>query len=115
MTPIKPEIKLFTDQDADSISIHIDSLIIVYRGNYYHLQGGTRDTIHVFRQSIALYVLNVNKSLGRMALNAYMVPQPDPINAVHMHTPQEIIEHLGSDWEQLPPKTIVEKLMNYLY
>lgn len=114
MTPITPELKLFTDQNADSTSIHIDSLVIMHRGNHYHLQGGTRDIIHVFQQSIALYVLTINKSFGRMALNAYMVPQPDAINGIYLHTPQEIIDHLGPEWEQLAALDITLKLINYL-
>ncbi|HJV66246.1 MAG TPA: hypothetical protein VJ550_10965 [Geomonas sp.] len=115
MTPITPELKLHTHQDTDSTSIHIDSLIIMYRGNHYHLQGGTGATIHVFTQSIAIYVLTIHKGLGHMALSAYMVPQPDALNGVYMNTPQEIIDHLGHEWEQLPPEAIVEKLMDYLY
>ncbi|GFO57323.1 hypothetical protein GMSM_43300 [Geomonas sp. Red276] len=115
MTPIKPELKLCTDHDTDSASIHIESLIIMYRGNYYHLPGGTRDIIHVFAQSIALYALTINKAFGRMALNAYMVPQPDALNGIYLHTPQEIIDHLGTDWELLSPEAIVEKLMDYLF
>lgn len=114
MTAITPELKLFTGQDADSSSIHIDSLILVYRGNHYHLQGTTGDTINVFTQSIAIYVLTINKGYGRMALNAYMVPQSDAINGVYMHTPQQIVDHLGPDWEQLPPLDITMKLIDYL-
>lgn len=115
MTAITPELKLFTDQDADSSSIHIESLIFVYKGNDYHLHGGSGDTIHVFTQGIAIYVLTINKGLGHMALSAYMVPQPDALNGVYMHTPQEIVDHLGPSWEQLPPLAIVEQLMDYLF
>lgn len=115
MTAITPELKLFTDQDADSSSIHISSLVLMYRGNHYHLQGSTGDAIHAFTQSIAIYVLTINKGLGHMALNAYMVPQPDALNGVYMHTPQEIVDHIGPEWEQLPPEAIVEQLMDYLF
>jgi hypothetical protein len=115
MTTIKPEIKLFTNQDADSTSIQIASLTLVYKGNHYHIQGGTGDTIHVFTQGIAIYVLTINKGYGRMNLNAYMVPQPDAINGVFLHTPKEIIDHLGQEWEQLSPTAIVESLMDYLF
>jgi hypothetical protein len=31
------------------------------RGNHYHLPGGTGDTINVFTQSVAIYVLAINK------------------------------------------------------
>lgn len=115
MTAIKPDVKLFTNQDADSTSIQINSLVLAYKGNHYHLPGGTGDTIHVFTQSIAVYVLTINKGYGRMALNAFMVPQSDAINSVYMHTPQEIIDHLGSKWERLSPRAIVESLMDYLF
>jgi hypothetical protein len=115
MHQITPTIKLFTTQNADSSSVQIDSLILVYKGNHYHLPGGTGDIIHVFTQGIAIYVLTINKGYGRMSLNAYMVPQPDAINGVYMHTPQEIIDRLGRGWELLPPEVIVEKLMDYLF
>jgi hypothetical protein len=115
MIAITPTIQLFTNQDADSNSIQIDNLNLVYRGNYYHIPGGTGDTIHVFTQSIAIYVLTINKGYGRMSLNAFMVPQPDAINGAYLHTPQQIVDHLGAEWEQLPPLAIVEKLMDYLF
>jgi hypothetical protein len=115
VTAIKPALKLITNQDTNSTSIQIESLTLVYKGNHYHLPGGTGDTIHVFAQSIATYVLTTNKGYGRMALYAFMVPQPDAINGAFLHTPQEIIDHLGHDWQQLPPEAIVEKLMDYLF
>lgn len=114
MTAITPTIKLFTSRGDDNASIQINSLILAYNGQHYHLQGGTGDTIHVFTQSIAIYVLTTNKGHGRMALNAYMVPQPDVINGVYMHTPQDIEETLGTDWEQLSALDITLKLINYL-
>jgi len=114
MTTIKPEVKLFTNQDADSTSIQINSLNLVYKGNHYHLPGGTGDTIHVFTQSIAIYVLTINEGQGRMALNAFMVPESDPINHVYLHTPQDIKDILGAKWEQLSPKVITMKLLDYL-
>lgn len=113
MIPIKPTLKLFTS-DKDNTGIHINSLILEYQGNYYHLPGSTNDTIHVFEQSIALYVLTINRSIGTICLNAYMAPEPDPINTVYMHTPQNIKEMLGVKWEQLSPETIAHKLINYL-
>ncbi|QXE88126.1 hypothetical protein KP003_06930 [Geomonas nitrogeniifigens] len=114
MTAIKPEIKLFTNQDTDTASIQITSLILAYNGNYYHLQGGTGDTINVFIQSIAIYVLTINKGNGHMGLNAFMAPEPDPINGVYLHTPQDIKESLGGKWEQLSPKAITMKLIDRL-
>ncbi|UFS71759.1 hypothetical protein LPW11_06085 [Geomonas sp. RF6] len=114
MTAIKPTIKLFTSQDDDSNGIHINSLILDHGGNNYQFQGGTHDTIHVFTQSIALYVLTINKALGTMGLHAFMAPEPDPINTFYMHTPKDIKETLGAKWEHLSPKRIVEKLINCL-
>jgi hypothetical protein len=114
MTAIKPTIKLFTTQEDDNNSIHINSLILVHHDNHYQFHGGSNDTIHVFGESIALYVLAINKSNGTIGLNAFMQPEPDPINSVYLHTPRDIKETLGAKWEQLSPKTITMKLINYL-
>ena len=114
MTAIKPAIKLFTSQEDETKGIHINSLILEYNGNNYHLPGGTNDTIHVFTQSIAIYVLSINKGNGTMGLNAFMAPESDPINTVYMHTPQDIKDILGPKWELLSPKVITTKLINYL-
>ncbi|TGU71185.1 hypothetical protein E4633_12625 [Geomonas terrae] len=112
MTPIIPELKLFTTND--STSIHIDSLIIGYKGNHYHLPGGTNDTIHLFAESIALYALTINEAMGTMALNAFMVPEPDPINSIYLHSLKEIKGLLGSEWERLSVLDITQELINYL-
>lgn len=114
MTAIKPTLKLFTTQDDDSTGVHINSLILVHNGNNYQFHGGTNDTIHVFAQSIALYVLTINESNGTMALNAFMSPEPDPINSVYLHNPLDIRETLGANWEQLAPKSITMKLIDRL-
>lgn len=112
MTAITPTIKLFTSKGKGGI--HINSLILEHQDNNYHLQGGTNDTIHVFAQSIALYVLSIN-STGTIGLNAYMTPEPDPINSVYLHNNKEIKEYLGNKWEDMKPASIVQKLINYLY
>jgi hypothetical protein len=114
MTAIRPTIKMFTSQDDDSNGTHINSLILEHNGNNYHLPGGTNDTIHVFTQSIALYVLTINKSNGTMALNAFMIPESDPINGFYLHTPQDIKDVLSAKWELLSAKVITMKLINYL-
>ncbi len=114
MIPIKPTIKLFTTPEDNGAGIQVNSLIINHYGNNYHLPGGTGDTIHVFIQSIALYVLSINKINGTMGLNAFMASEPDPINGIYMHTRQEIKEALGLNWERLSPKAIIMKLINYL-
>jgi hypothetical protein len=114
MKPINsPSIKLHTNQ-TDQGS-YVNAFILEHQGNNYHFPGSTGDTIHLFTQSIAIYVLTINKGLGHMRLNAYMVPQPDAINGVYMHTPQEIIDHLGAEWEQLSPTEITDNLMDYLF
>lgn len=114
MTAIKPAIKLFTTNDNESTGIHINSLILEHNGNNYQFHGGTNDTIHVFTESIALYVLTINDSNGTMALNAFMSPEPDPINSVYLHTPQDVKKTLGAKWEQLSPKAITIKLIDCL-
>jgi hypothetical protein len=114
MTAIRPTIKLFTCQEDDSTGIHINSLILTHQDNNYQFSGGAGDTIHVFAQSIALYVLTINESNGTMGLNAFMSPEPDPINSVHLHTPLDIRETLGDKWERLTPKAITMKLIDYL-
>jgi len=113
MTAITPTIKLFTSH-KDTTGIHINSLILEHNGNNYQFHGGSNDTIHVFTESIALYVLTINRSAGTMGLSAFMSPEPDPINSVHLHNPKDIKEILGAKWEQLSSKTIAMKLINCL-
>ena len=112
MTAIKPTIKLHTREEDNGI--HINSLIMKHNGNSYHLYGGARDTIHVFSQSIALYVLTISKANRTIVLNAYMSPEPFPLNTFSLFTVKDIIEVLGVKWEQLSPETITHKLVNYL-
>ena len=112
MTAITPTIKLFTSNK--NTGIQINSLIMAHNGNHYHFHGATNDTINVFQQSIALYVLTTNKGTGTMSLQAFMQPESDPINVIHLHTPQDIKDILGAKWEALSPKAIVMKLINYL-
>ena len=112
MTPITPILKLHTHQDSNGI--HISSLIMKHQGNNYHLYAGTKDTIYIFSQSIALYVLNVNRESGTIGLNAYMSPEPFPINSFYMHSTKEIVDVFGPKWEQLPALDITMKLINYL-
>jgi hypothetical protein len=112
MTPITPTLKLHTHQDQDSITIN--NLILECKGNNYQFHGGVNDTIHVFTQSIALYVLTVNREHGTIALNAYMSPEPFPINSFYMHSLKEIQHLFGPKWDQLPALEITLKLINYL-
>jgi hypothetical protein len=112
MTPITPTLKLHTHQDKDGI--HINSLIMKHRGNNYHLYAGTKDTIYIFSESIALYVLTINREHGIIGLNAYMSPEPFSINSFYMHTPKEIEDLFGSNWENVPAIDITLKLIEYL-
>lgn len=112
MTPITPELKLHTHQDKDGI--HIDSLIMKYKGNNYHLYAGAKDTIYIFSQPIALYVLTVNREHGKIGLNAYMSPEPFPINSFYLHSSKQIKDIFGPQWEQLPAIDITMKLINCL-
>jgi hypothetical protein len=113
MTAIKPTIKLFTS-DKDNAGIQINSFILEHQGNNYHLQGGTKDTIHVFLQGLGIYVLTINNRLGYIGLNSFMAPEPDPINSMYLHNYEDITETLGKKWEQLSPIAITMKLINYL-
>jgi len=112
MTAITPTIKLFTSNK--DTGIQINSLIMEYNGNNYHFHGATNDTIHVHQESIALYVLIINKGNGTMSLQAFMVPESDVINCIYLHTPQDIKETIGAKWEQLSPKAITMKLIDCL-
>jgi hypothetical protein len=112
MTPITPELKLHTSQDKDGI--HINSLIMRHKENQYHLYAGTKDTIYIFSQPIALYVLTVNREHGKIGLAAYMSPEPFPLNTFYLHTIKHIVSILGPKWEQLPALDITMKLINYL-
>lgn len=114
MTAIKPTIKLFTSQEDGDNGVHINSLVLEHNGNNFQFHGGTNDDIHVFAESIAMYVLTINEGNGTMALNAFMAPEPDPINGIYLHTQPEIIDVFGPKWEQLPALTITMKLINYL-
>ena len=60
-------------------------------------------------------MLTVNKGLGYMGLNSYMVPESDPINSLFLHNYQEISEYLGDKWESMKAENIVKKLIKYLY
>jgi hypothetical protein len=66
MTATKPAIKLFTSQEDETNGIHIKSLILVHTSNNYQFHGGTNDSIYVFAQSIALYVLTIDETNGTM-------------------------------------------------
>jgi len=112
MTPIIPELKLHTHQEQGGI--HLSSLIMKHNGNNYHIQASTKDTIYIFSQPIALYVLTVNHEHGKIGLAAYMAPEPFSINSFYLHSPKQVISILGPKWEQLPALDITLKLIDYL-
>ena len=113
MTPIKPTLQLHTREENDN-GTYVNSLIMKHQGNNYHLFAGAKDTIYVHSESIALYVLTINRESGTIGLNAYMSPEPFPINSFYMHSLSEIVDVFGPKWEQLPALTITIKLINYL-
>src|SRR6185369_2540682 len=114
MNQITPVIRLLTYQESPEAGIQIRTLILEHNSDCYHLQGGTRDIIHVFTQGLGIYVLTINKRYGYMALNSFMVPEPDPINSLFMHNYDDITRTLGNKWEQLSPLTITNRLINQL-
>ncbi|TWJ19766.1 hypothetical protein JN12_01568 [Geobacter argillaceus] len=114
MTAITPTIRLMTSLLAQGAGMQIEALILEYNGSNFHLHGGTRDKIHVFIQGICLYVLTINTAVGYVGLNTYMAPEPDAINTIFLYSPGEIKETLGAKWEQLPPESIVRRLIRYL-
>ena len=82
MNAITPTISIFTYQESIDSGLQIQTFILHHQGNNYHLQGRTTDIIHVFTEGLGIYVLTINKAYGRMALNSYMTPEPDPINSL---------------------------------
>ncbi|WP_328747033.1 hypothetical protein [Geomonas anaerohicana] len=85
-----------------------------HKGNNYHLYAGTKDTLYIYSESVALYVLAINREQGRIGLNAYMSPGPFPINSFYMHSSKEIKDLFGPHWEHEPSIDNMMKLMDYL-
>lgn len=114
MTPIKPVIRRMTFDEAYQLGLHSRGLILVHQGRKYNLNAGLSDKVSVFTRSICVYVLTVNNLLGYIGLDAYMPNEPEPINTIFLHTDDQITESLGRRWEQLSPRTIAERLVEYL-
>jgi hypothetical protein len=93
---------------------YISALLLTHGDNKYHVQGATTDTIQVFVQGIAIYILITNKDRGYIGMASYMIPESDPINSMFLHSPQEIVRVLGKTREKLSPISIVQKLIDYL-
>lgn len=113
MNPITVPIKLHTTNHNQGT--YLSNLCFEYRGNNYHLQGGTGSIIHVFAAGVAIYTLSINKEHGYLGLTAHIASEPDPINNLYLHSTKEIREYLGAKWESLKPESIVTKLIEYLY
>jgi len=114
MNQITPTIRLLTHQESQDSGLHLRTLVLEYNSNCYHLSGGTSDTIYTYTQGVCIYVLTINKVIGYIGLAAFMVPEPDPINSIFLQSNRDISDTLGSKWEQLAPKSIIAKLINYL-
>lgn len=114
MQRVIPKIRLLTYQHSPDSGTEVGALILEHRGNNYHLEGKTKDIIHVFSQSICLYVLTINKGNGYVGLNCYMTPEPDPINNIFLQTHRDINDTLGKNWDALSPETIIRRLINNL-
>lgn len=114
MQRVKPKIRFLTYLHAPDSGTEVVALILKYRGNNYHLEGGTKDIIHVFTAGAAIYVLNINKAHSTIRLSSYMTPEPDPINHFALHNNNHIREYLGNKWENMKPESIAIKLTAYL-
>ncbi len=110
-----PNIRLLTYQEAPKTGLQVQTLILNHNGNNYHFPGSTGDTIHVFTESLGIYVLTINKSVGHISLNAFLVPEPDPINSIYLHNHKEIREYLGVSGELRRPEYIIQRLIDCLY
>lgn len=114
MEQITAPVRLFTYQNPRDNSIELKSLSIHFNNTDFYLTGETGDSIYIFKESIALYVLAINKRIGRITLNTYMAPEADPITTVALHTPEEVQESVGLNWKHKDPLKILFKLMDQL-
>ena len=114
MSPIIPTIKSMTFNEADSAGLYSKGLILEHQGKTFNLNAGLRDTIHIFTESIFLYVLTINRPLGYIGLDAYYPSEEDPINTIFLHSDYQFTETLGSKWEQMSPRTMALRLTQYL-
>lgn len=110
MIPIMPSIRLLTYHEH--AEIRLQALVLEYQNYCYHLQGQTGDNIQVFRHGICIYVLTNSTPWERISLYAYMTPEADPINSIHLISEKEIREVLGKSWNRLSAKLIVERLLD---
>ena len=90
------------------------SLILEHDNQTYHLKAGLRDTIHIFTESICIYVLIINRPLGYLGLDVYYPNEPDPIHTIFLHSDYQITDCLGIRWKQMSPLTLATRLSDYL-
>jgi hypothetical protein len=114
MTAIIPTIRRMTFEEANQAGLHLRGLMLKHQGQSYRLNAGTSDTVHIFRESIYLYVLTINSSLGYIGFDSYMPMEPDPINTIFFHSEKDMKDVFGARWKQLSPRTMALRLTNYL-
>jgi hypothetical protein len=114
MTPILPNIRFMTYQEADKAGLHSRGLILEYEDRSYRLSAGTSDQIHVFTRSIYLFVLSISRSLGYIGFEAYAPLEEEPINGIYLHSEHHIRELLGKNWNLMNPETVATRLFQYL-
>jgi len=113
MNRITPIIKLYTTQENQGTNLQ--SLVIEYGENNYHLPGCTGTVLYAFSESVCLYVLSINRTLSRIWLFAFMASEPDYISMASLNCHREVLEVLGPKWESMKPEKIVRRLMEHLY
>lgn len=114
MKEITPVIRRMKFDEAYQLGLHSRGLILEHQGRNYHLNAVLSDKVYVFTRSICIFILTVNRLLGYIGLDVYMSNEPDPINTIFLHSDYQITESLGRRWEQLSPRTIAERLVEYL-
>jgi len=114
MTPLKPTIRQMTWDETFNKKQHNRGLVLEYEGRSYFLSAGTSDQIHVFTRSIYLFVLNINRQLSYMGLDAYAPLEEEPINSIYLHSEHHIRELLGKNWNLMNPETVATRLLQYL-
>lgn len=114
MEQITAQVRLFTYQNPRDNSIELKSISIQYHNTDFYLTGSTGDSIYIFQESIALYVLSINEDLNKITLNTYLAPEADPVTTLALHTLEEIEQLLGLNWKSKEPLELVHILINHL-
>jgi len=114
MTAISPTIRRMSLEEACQAGLQNRGLVLEHQGKSYQLHAGLSDKIHVFEQSIYIYVLTINMPLGYIGFDAYLKNEQHPINTIFLHSEYQFTDYLGLKWKQLSPATIAKRLSNYL-